>query len=142
MTIKETAGKTLLYFYQLQRTIPSGMKQRQLGFVDKKDGGVSLTTDKKWLTKDLLDINPRAADALNAFMFLLDKGLVQSDERAARGARVYVGVQLTGLAFDLIEGVEYNEEGRHNFGVMFNLAVQSSTDVETLMREHLGELMK
>ncbi len=118
------------------------MKQRQLGFVDKKDGGVSLTTDKKWLTKDLLDINPRAADALNAFMFLLDKGLVQSDERAARGARVYVGVQLTGLAFDLIEGVEYNEEGRHNFGVMFNLAVQSSTDVETLMREHLGELMK
>ena len=73
MTIKETAGKTLLYFYQLQRTVPLEMQSRQIGFINKKESGLGLTSDKKWLTNDLVDINPSTIDIFNAFMYLLER---------------------------------------------------------------------
>jgi hypothetical protein len=63
----------LLYFYQLQRTAPLTMPYRQIGFVTKKEGGVGVTSDKKWLTKDLLSINPGSNDIFNAFLFLMKK---------------------------------------------------------------------
>lgn len=140
MTIKETAGKILLYFYQLQRTVPLSMQNRQLGFISKKDGGVSLTSDKKWLTDNLLAINPKSADILNAFMFLRDKGYIASKERASGEARVYVGVQILGTGIDIVEGIERGDDGKHEFNVAFNIAVKSGVDVERLISDNLSML--
>ena len=143
MTIKETAGKVALYLYQLQRTVPSGMRQRQLGFLERKDGGgLALTSDKKWLTKDLLDINPTVADLLNAFMFLRDKRYIQSEERATSAARIYVGIQLTGLGIDIIEGVERDRDGKKAFTETFNIVVDDNVNIERLVKDHLGALME
>lgn len=141
MTIKETAGKMLLYFYQLQRTVPAAMPYRQLGFLDKADGGVSMTSDKKWLTKDLLDINSSAADIYNAFRFLLHKGFIHSVERATTGKRIYIGVQVTHTGIDIIEGIEQGHEGQREFGTAFNISADGNSDVDGFIKEQLSELL-
>lgn len=142
MTIKETAGKILLYLYQLQRTVPAEMRTRQLGFIDRKDGRMGLTSDKKWFAKDLMDINNTIPDVLNAFGFLLDKNLIQSNEKVSNGARIYVGVRVTAAGIDMIEGVEYNQKGRDAFGAAFNMKVSDGTTIEKLVRDHLGRLLE
>lgn len=142
MTIKETAGKVLLYFYQLQRTVPLSMRNRQLGFVDRKSGGLFLTSDKKWLTENLLDINPKSIDILNAFMFLIDKGLIQSKERATPEATVYVGIQLTHKGIDIVEGIESGAEGREKFNTNFNIQVPDGISIEELIDRQLSSLLK
>lgn len=139
MTIKETAGKMLLYFYQLQRTAPSNMRKRQLGFIDKEDGGVSVISDKKWLVKDLLDINRSSVDIFNAFMFLRSKGLIHVDERATARARIYMGLQMSGRGIDLIEGIERGADGQEAFAIMFNIHA-NHTDVDALIKSNLPML--
>ncbi len=134
MTIKETSGKILLYLYQLQRTVPLGMQYRQLGFINKKDGGVGLTSDKKWLTNNLHDINPLSADIFNAFVFLRDKGFIQSRERATGEARIHTGIQMTGAGVDVVEGIETGDEGKQIFNVTFNISVASDMDVDGLIK--------
>lgn len=141
MTIKETAGKTLLYFYQLQRTVPLTMRYRQLGFIERKNGVLFLTSDKKWLTNNLLDINPASIDILNAFLFLIDKGLIQSKERATAEARVYVGIQLTHKGIDIVEGIESGADGRESFNANFNIKVADGTSIEQLIDDNLGHLL-
>lgn len=142
MTIKETAGKVLLYFYQLQRTVPLTMRYRQLGFIDRKNGGLYVTSDKKWLTNNLMDINPKSIDLLNAFMYLLDKGYIQSSERATAEATVYVGTQLTHKGIDVIEGVESGADGRQIFNATFNIKVADGTNIEQLIDENLSSLLE
>lgn len=142
MTIKETAGKTLLYFYQLQRTVPLTMKYRQLGFVDRKNGGLFLTSDKKWLTNNLQDINPVSTDIFNAFIFLIDKGLIQSRERLTAEARIYVGIQLTSKGIDLVEGIEGSAEAKQKFSDSFNIPVAATADIETVINENLSILLE
>lgn len=142
MTIKETAGKTLLYFYQLQRTVPLTMKYRQLGFVDRKNGGLFLTSDKKWLTNNLLDINPVSNDILNAFIFLIDKGFIQSRERATAEARIYVGIQLTSKGIDLVEGIEGSSEAKQRFSDTFNISISATADIESVINENLSILLE
>jgi hypothetical protein len=73
MTVKATAGKLLLYIYMLQRSAPLDMLRRQIVFVDKQSKGVSLTSDKVWLAKDLLEINPNGSDIYNALQFMLNQ---------------------------------------------------------------------
>lgn len=140
MTIKETAGKVLLYFYQLQRTAPLAMPYRQLGFIDKKEKGIGLTSDKKWFAKDLLGINPASSDIFNAFSFLRSKGYIKSNERVGASAIIYVGIQLTGAGIDIIEGIERGNDGKHEFELAFNIGVEDSRDVESLIKECLGAL--
>lgn len=140
MTIKETAGKIVLYFYQLQRVAPLSMSSRQLGFLNKKDGGLSLTSDKKWLTSNLLDINPAKVDILNAFMYLTDNGFIRSTERTAAEARMYVGVQLTSRGIDIVEGVERDQSGRQDFQTAFNLKVESSQSVDEFIKQSLAHV--
>ncbi len=142
MTIKETAGKTLLYFYQLQRTVPLTMKYRQLGFIDRKNGGLFLTSDKKWLTNNLLDINPVSNDVLNAFTFLLDKGFIQSRERLTAEARIYVGIQLTSEGIDIVEGIEGGSEGKQRFAETFNIQVSATADIESVISDNLSTLLE
>lgn len=132
MTIKETAGKMLLYFYQLQRAVPSSMRYRQLVFIDRPSGGIAMSTDKKWLTKDLLDITPSTTDILNAFVFLCDKDFIESTERASVGRSIYIGIQLTSSGIDIIEGVEGGDEGQKLFSKTFNIEVDSPTVAELI----------
>jgi hypothetical protein len=142
VTIKETAGKILLYFYQLQRTVPLTMKYRQLGFIDRKSGGLYLTSDKKWLTNNLLDINPVSTDVLNAFTFLIDKGFIQTRERATAEAKIYVGIQLTSTGIDVIEGIEGGPEGKQEFSSTFNIQIENGANIEAVTNDNLGHLME
>jgi hypothetical protein len=142
VTIKETAGKILLYFYQLQRTVPLTMKYRQLGFIDRKNGGMYVTSDKKWLTNNLLDINPVSTDVLNAFTFLIDKGFIQTRERATAEAKIYVGIQLTFAGIDIVEGIEGGSEGKQNFTSTFNIQVDGSANIESVISDNLSILLE
>lgn len=142
MTIKETAGKMLLYFYQLQRTVPLEMRHRQLVFVTRPDGGIIMSSDKKWLAKDLLDISGKSVDALNALMFLRGKKMIYSVERVVVGKRLYVGVQLTDRGIDVIEGVERGQSGQDDFTTMFNIAIDHDLDVDHLVKQQLGSLLR
>jgi hypothetical protein len=140
VTIKETAGKMLLYFYQLQRTAPLTMPYRQIGFVTKKEGGVGMSSDKKWLTKDLLSINPVSNDIFNAFLFLMKKNFIETRERTTAGAKVYVGIHLSELGIDVIEGIERGEEGRQDFTRTFNISVDGVSEVDELIKDTLTNL--
>lgn len=140
MTIKETAGKIVLYFYQLQRVAPLSMSSRQLGFLNKKDGGLSLTSDKKWLTSNLLDINPAKVDILNAVMYLTDNGFIRSTERTAAEAKMYVGVQLTSRGIDIVEGIERGHSGKQDFHTAFNLKVESGQGVDEFIKDSLSHV--
>ena len=142
MTIKETAGKILLYFYQLQRTVPLTMKYRQLGFVDRKNGGLYVTSDKKWLTNNLLDINPVSTDVLNAFTFLIDKGFIQTLERTTGEAKIYVGIQLSSVGIDVVEGIEGGSDGKQTFTSTFNIQVDSSANIESVIKDNLSTLLE
>lgn len=141
MTIKETAGKMLLYFYQLQRAVPSSMRYRQLVFIDRPTGGIAMSTDKKWLTKDLLDITPSTTDILNAFIFLCDKDFIESTERASVGRNIYVGIQMTSQGIDIIEGVEGGESGREAFSQMFNISTDGDGSIKGLIDANLSALI-
>ena len=142
MTIKETAGKVLLYFYQLQRTTPLSMPSRQVGFIERKNGdGLGLTSDKKAFAKDLFDINPSSTDIYNAFTFLIHKGFIKSKERAAPGARIYVGVEVTVAGIDAIESIEGGHEGQQRFEQTFNIKVGGNATVESVIRDKLSALL-
>lgn len=142
MTIKETAGKILLYFYQLQRTVPLTMKYRQLGFVDRKSGSLYLTSDKKWLTNNLLDINPVSTDIFNAFTFLIDKGFIQTLERTTGEAKIYVGIQLSSVGIDIVEGIEGGPDGKQVFASSFNIPVDGGADIESVIKDNLSILLE
>ena len=142
MTIKETAGKILLYFYQLQRTVPLTMKYRQLGFVDRKNGSLYLTSDKKWLTNNLLDINPVSTDIFNAFTFLIDKGFIQTLERTTGEAKIYVGIQLSSIGIDIVEGIEGGPDGKQVFASSFNIPVDGGADIESVIKDNLSILLE
>lgn len=117
------------------------MQYRQLAFVDKPNGKVGMTTDKKWLTKDLLEISRSSADALNAFMYLRAKRFIDSTERASVGKRIYVGIQLTGLGIDIIESLEHSSGGRQAFSAGFNIDVASGATIDDLIKSHLGQIL-
>lgn len=140
MTIKETAGKVLLYLYQMQRSAPFAMPHRQVGFLDKKDMGLALTSDKKWLTKDLQGINSSAEDIFNAFVFLHGKNLIKARERVTASARVYVQIQLTGEGVDIVEGVERGADGQHDFEAAFNIKPGNRAGVDGLIKDNLKVL--
>lgn len=142
MTIKETAGKILLYFYQLQRTVPLTMKNRQLGFVDRKSGGLYLTSDKKWLTNNLLDINPATTDIFNAFNFLIEKGYIQTVERSTGEAKIYVGIQLSSSGIDVVEGIEGGLDDKQIFASNFNIKVDGTADIESIIKDNLSVLLE
>lgn len=142
MTIKETAGKILLYFYQLQRTVPLTMKNRQLGFVDRKSGGLYLTSDKKWLTNNLLDINPATTDIFNAFNFLIEKGYIQTIERSTGEAKIYVGIQLSSAGIDVVEGIEGSPDDKQIFASNFNIKVDGTADIESIIKNNLSVLLE
>jgi len=142
VTIKETAGKILLYFYQLQRTVPLTMKYRQLGFVDRKNGSLYLTSDKKWLTNNLLDINPVSTDIFNAFTFLIDKGFIQTLERTTGEAKIYVGIQLSSVGIDIVEGIEGGPDGKQVFASSFNIPVDGGADIESVIKDNLSILLE
>ena len=142
MTIKETAGKVLLYFYQLQRTAPLSMPSRQVGFIERKNGeGLALTSDKKPFAKDLLDINSSSTDIFNAFTFLINKGFIETKERAAPGARIYVGVQVTVAGIEAIESIEGGPDGKNQFEQNFNIKVGSNATVDSVIRDKLKALI-
>lgn len=131
----------LLYFYQLQRTTPLAMPQRQLGFVDKKESGVLMSSDKKWLTKDLQTINASAADIYNAFRFLLDRKYIESVDRNASGAKIFVGIHVAFRGVDIIESVENGPQGQEQFANAFNMPVPSDGGVEGLIKDALRALL-
>lgn len=141
MTIKETAGKVLLYFYQLQRTDPLSMQYRQLAFISKKGAGVAFTSDKKPFAKDLLDLNPNATDFFNAFLFLVDKKFIVTEERANAHARVFVGAQVTDKGIDVIEGIEGSDRNREFFEDNFNISVSKGTTIDSLVRAQLKAIL-
>lgn len=142
MTIKETAGRILLYLYQLQRTSPASMQSRQLGFINKPDDRLALTSDKKWLTHDLLDLGSQVSGVFNGFTFLIDKGYIRAEERANKDARIYVGIRLTADGIDVVESVEMGNAGREMFAATFNIATDSGTNVETLIKANVTDLLK
>lgn len=125
ITIKETAGKVLLYAYQLQRINPLVMPHCQIGFLNKGDKGMGLTSDKQWLMKDLKSINPAAVDVYNALNFLLDKGYITSRHKVSASAQVYIGMQLTSNGIDIVEGVDGGSTGKKEFEKAFNIEVGS-----------------
>ena len=141
MTIKETAGKVLLFFYHLQRTAPSSMQYRQVGFLDKPNGGVSITSDKKGFTNDLISLNPQPADIFNAFTFLLDKKFIKSEQRVAKGTTIFLGVEVTSKGIDVIESVEGGFDGARVFSETFNIKADNGTSVDTLVKNNLSKLL-
>ena len=101
-----------------------------------------LTSDKKWLTNNLLDINPVSTDILNAFTFLIDKGFIQSLERTTGEATIYVGIQLSATGIDVVEGIEGGPDGKQIFTSTFNIQVDGNANIESVIKDNLSILLE
>jgi len=143
VTIKETAGKILLYFYKLQRVAPASIRLRRLAFVDKKNDKMDVMSDEKWLSKDLTDINSSASDIYNAFMFLVDGGFIKTRERMNSNPdnRIFVGIHLTHAGFYVIESIEGSPEGKIDFWRAFNILVAEGASVDDVIDDNLSTLL-
>lgn len=139
-TVKATAGKLLLYIYKLQRSVPLDMLKRQIVFVDKQTRGVSLTSDKVWLARDLLEINPSGSDIYNAFQFLINQQFVRAKERSVPNAKIYADIELTATGFNVVEDIERDDEGARIFREKFNLRVEGGSSIDKVIDEQLSSL--
>lgn len=117
------------------------MQYRQVGFIDKPNGGVSLTSDKKGFTNDLITLSPQPADLFNAFTFLLDKKFIKSEQRAAKGTTIFLGVEVTSKGIDIIESIEGGFDGARVFSETFNIKADNGTTVDQLVKNNLSKLL-
>lgn len=139
MTVKETAGKLLLYFYQLQRTAPLQVRVRQIVFSnDGPASRLSVMADKRWLVSDLQSLSSSAEDLMNGMHYLKDNGFIRTSERSSSEKRAYTGFELTAQGIALIEGVELDSSGVAAFNQAFNLDLGSETKVANLTNSLLG----
>lgn len=142
MTIKETAGKLLLYLYELHRNTPGDMKYLQLSFDNVSGGGVKVHSDNKQLKENLNKINPSDSDIYTAFLFLQDKYfiLANTPTKTPQVVDFYIGVRLTDRGVDVIEGIERGQEEKQAFNVTFNIKVDNNMNVESLVKANLSML--
>lgn len=100
-----------------------------------------MNADKKWMSKDLLEINPSSTDIFNAYRFLIRKGVLQSTERATGGKRIFVGILVTDTGIDIVEGIERGRDGQREFAAMFNISAEGALSVDEFVSQHLSSLM-
>lgn len=139
MTIQQTAGKLLVYFYQLQRTAPLQVRVRQIVFAsDNPSSRLSVMADKRWLTNDLQAISNSAEDMLNAMHYLCDKKLIRTSERSGSEKRVYTGHELTASGIAMVEAVQNSSQGAQDFNQEFQTNLASETKLSQLTDQLLG----
>lgn len=139
MTIQETAGRLLVYFYQLQKTAPLQVRTRQFIFTsDHPTSRLSLVTDKRWLTSDLQSISKSGEDMLNAMLYLQQLAFIRTTERSDSQKRVYTGCELTAKGVAIIEAVSFSDEGVDNFSHSFGMHIDGPISLDGLTEQMLS----
>lgn len=136
--IKKIAGEVLLFFYAKQRK--GGFESLDIiHFTDWKD--IKMPGDND-ITKGLKAISASAADIYNALEYLEDSGYLSYRRSRNTGGDMMHQFRVTAGGIDIVEGIERDEEAKHNFTVNFNIKLADSVTVESLIKNELGSLIK
>lgn len=139
-SIKKIAGDLLIYFYVRQRKRGfSDMSIIEFGSADE----LGVVADSSSLSKEIVKItNNSATDAYNALRYLEEKGFVAFKEDKTNISDLFHNIRVTALGVDIIEGVERGEEERNDFHVTFNIKLAENINIESLIKNELGSLIK
>lgn len=140
MTIKEIAGKVLLYLYEIQREQPAKLLFIVIEFDELPGGRFSLNCSENKIKTALLKISENPNDIYNAHRYLVDKNFIQSSEQAMAGSGAYIGCLLTDHGVDIIESIERGNEEKARFNLTFNIKVENNMNVESLIKANLSAL--
>lgn len=139
MTIKQTAGKVLLSLYALQLDNPVKLEQSQILFIYLSKP--KLEADK-WLKDILHSITESDALLLNAFNYLLGKGLIANrNAKGSMGSLSLRGLHLTDMGIDVIEGVEQGTEGQKIVKSLFSFNFNANISLDSLLKAEVGNIV-
>lgn len=137
--VKAIAGEILLYFYTLQRR--RGFDSMEIIRFDGWDN-INIPASSQ-LEKDLLTIcKESAADLYNALSYLSEKYLLSFNKSRNSGGDMLHGFKVTAGGMDIIEGIERGPEERNNFYLTFNIKVADNINVDSLIKNEIGSLLK
>jgi len=140
--IKKIAGDILLYLYKIQREKAFMASYEILHFGKHENEGINLSGDTEF-SKSILKISASLpADAYNALSYLKDHCFIELKEHPNTGGVVISNIIVTAEGFDIIEGIEREEEARQTFTVTFNIKLADNINVESLIKNEVGSILK
>lgn len=139
MTIKEIAGKILLYYYEIQRENPVKLHQATTFFELKPPGEFKSIGGNDEINTNLLKISDSTPDLYNAFNYLRQQGMLATDSNISNQYNFH-GMYVSDRGIDIIEGIERGEEEKRQFNITFNINVENNMNVESLVKANLSML--
>lgn len=139
--IKTIAGDILLYLYKQQREKAFIATYEILRF-GKDNSSVVLSSDTKF-SESILRISSRSsADAYNALSYLENGYFITLSKSKNTGGVLINQIHVTDRGIDIIEGIEREQEARRTFSMTFNIKLADTINVESLIKNELGSLLK
>lgn len=139
MTIKQTAGKILLSLYVVQLDNPVKLERGRIVF--KHSSRPKLEADS-WLKEVLHSITENDTLLLNAFNYLLDKGLIANkNSKGIMGGLLLLGLHLTDTGIDVVEGVEQGTEGQKIVKSLFSFNFNANISLDSLLKAEVGNIV-
>jgi len=139
-TIKEIAGKILLYVYYRCRTNAVEFEHYDeiifnFGSTYKK---VKIS-GKGQLPRDLQKMGYSDNDLYEALKLLIKSRHIES-LRGRAGIHL-ANIQLTPYGYDVIEGIERSSEDKKNFFTLFNIRISNNMNIDSLIKSEIGNIV-
>ena len=134
--IQQISGDVLLLIYALQRQGETG------------DGIVSLDRrftqfeSSEFGQKILAASGGKVIDAYEALRYLEEKGFLYFKESNDNMTFHFINMRVTAFGVDIVEGIEKGDAERKAFQMIFNIKLADNINVESLIKNELGSLVK
>jgi hypothetical protein len=146
--IKKISGDLLLLLYTLQRKVQIfDFTILQFEFSGTQllgDGHSIRLEDNSGLAHSLLEVtNGCHEDAYNALQYLHEKGFITfREEPVGSGTNLINELRVSAGGIDIIEGIERGEKEKKAFTITFNIKVDNTFNVESLIKAELDSIFK
>lgn len=139
MTIKQTSGKILLALYVVQLDNPVKLERAQIIF--QKASRPKLEADS-WLKTIFHEISDNDAMLYNSFNYLLNKRLIANkNTKGIMGGLLLLGLHITDIGIDIIEGVEQGPVEQKVVKSLFNFSFKSNVTIDSLVKAEVGNIV-
>ncbi len=142
MTIKEIAGKILLYLYAEERMNLLVSRNRKLNIENNREKKIIELSGDEVLVKSLGEISKSANDIFLAFNYLVAKKFIWvNEDKDGKGSISYRRMGLEPEGIDIIEGIDRGSSEKKEFNVTFNINVENNMNVDSLIKANVGSLL-
>ncbi len=145
--IKTISGNLLLLLYTLQRkarlSVYTILDFEFSGALPLGEDAIKLAETSE-LARQLLELTSGSGeDVYNALRYLKEKEFVNYREEAIGGGTHCIReLSVCADGIDIIEGIERGEDEKKEFAVTFNIKVDNTFNVESLIKAELESIFK